>query len=276
MTIIIPLFDCFGFTDRVRLHIAAVGYYTSLGYDVVTVEAVSPNCAPSIAIADARHRHIVVTYYDKILLQFNLFNIGIRAVTDPYLMCCDSDARIPPGMLVRAEDMLRVGIDVLQPFSHIEFMASDGTVSLPRPGRYYSCMASATTYRTSYAGLAIGLSRAYFDRVEGLFDRLVCGAADLLLCCGVRGDSLPFVLSYPECAAYAQSAHGIYDVVPGCATHLWHPETPTAYVHVNRMLRQSGFSPAMLEYTEEGVLKWKDAYRDTYGKYVAEKLSDST
>lgn len=271
MHIIIPFFDLFNCPYRRRNHYQALELYDSLGYWITTVEAVLPGNDTVIAYQSPHHRHIKVTAPDRLLLQFNLFNIGLACIDDDYVLLCDSDAILTRDMLKSAEVELRNGVDILQPFEYINSLSGNGDLWYDDIGGYASILKYGRY--NEQPGIALGARTAFLSGSGGLFDRLPYSGTDTLIYSAIFGHVIPFTIGYDAVISYGNRINGIGGFVPGTVTHAWHPRLPSSYWGVNLALRQMGFKPEMLDYTDEGVLCWKADYSHSYGKFISDKLT---
>ena len=272
MTVILPFFDLFGYDVLLRNHMETLKHYDSLGYDIITIEAVLPGKQPLVDYTSSRHRHITVTAPDRLLLQFNLFNIAAGHTDDPYLLLCDSGAIVSEAALRAASDMLCDGTDVLQPFEYVDYLHADGVIDRTAMGAYADSIHTGRG-STHNPGMAICARHEYFDAVGGFFDRVGFSGGDALLYSAVFNYNMPARISYRATEAYrADAPPARAGFVPGSVKHLWHRPVVPRYQPTVAAIKEAGFQPEMLTYTDEGVLTWVDSYRDIFGDYIARVL----
>ena len=167
--------------------------------------------------------------------------------------------------LERAVDMIRSGFDAVQLFESIEDLGPDwepeyktesGTKTLS-DGRYVR----------EWPGGAWIASRAYLERIGGLYDRNPVGGGDLPFFTVATGGKMPGYLDrqppkmrkrYKEWFFIAPRAKWGY--LPGVGKHIWHgPRANREYAERDHLLSRYGYDPDRhVRIGENGLIEWTD------------------
>jgi hypothetical protein len=290
------------YRSRVRLMKEFMGRLQASGVTLWVVEATFGERAPSV-LDPSNPRHIAVRCDHELWLKENLINVGARVLpTDVrYVMWCDGD------IAFQREDWASETLEalqhhpVVQPFSHVvDFGPSTEILETHKGFAYCYRMGDRLGPQNKlgnwiyggpywHPGYAFAFRMEAWNRLGGLLDRAIMGAADYHMACALIGQA---DYSYPQTVnrnyremikaweARAEASVG-RDIgfVPGTVLHYYHgSKSLRRYTERWDVIVGNDFDPTRdVAYDRHGVLQWTTGKRrliDQSRDYFRERQED--
>lgn len=215
-----------------------------------------------------------------------LINLAIQSLPESvrYVAWVDHDLILSdPRWLETGIQMIDDGFDAVQLFERVAYLNAGGLPIQTTPGAAATLAAGGLP---SYApGGAWIASRAFLDRVAGLYDQNIVGGGDAVFFGGITGSPISFLGRQPEGvqsdARRWMSGIGEcrWGYVRGTACHIWHGDKRhRQYISRDEILCRYGFDPAAhLRIGENGMLELSNApagMADEIARYFEDRRDD--
>ncbi len=159
--------------------------------------------------------------------------------------------------------MLRGGMDCVQLFDKIKYLARDGQ-SITQTATSATAARAAGGVPNAAPGGAWMASRRWFDSIGGLYDRNVCGGGDATFFDAVTGSRSGYLERQApqlrlDSIEYCQRVGGArWGCLPCSVQHLWHGERDHRQYHSrDQILARGGFCPRRdVRVNHNGLLEW--------------------
>lgn len=224
------------------------------------------------------YRHVKVHVPDVLWVKENLINIGFNHFPEDwrYGGWFDRDVLLLNPYWVEETKKVLETADVVQPWKQCIYLNSSFEYSpLVVREKEYPVAESLTGLHSSrqitaqnlysgrhtQPGQAWAISRNYYEKLGGLYDKAILGGADSLWSIGLLGMKKFCVLEGIEEDSkeyLAKVSEAIVGSVDGALVHYYHGEIKNRqYVSRHSILKKHNYSPSeFLKYTEEGVLRY--------------------
>lgn len=177
-----------------------------------------------------------------------------------------------------AVSMLQSGLDAVQLFDGVQYLAEDGSVISTTES------AASVALRGKRACTAPGgawiATRSFLERIGGIYDRNIVGGGDAVLFAAISKQDSNFLGRQPEAVRrdaeeWLSTVGDVrYGCLPGAVRHLWHGDKGNRQYHSrDAMLCDFGFDPkihlgigenGLLELTEAAPVGLSDAIADYF------------
>jgi hypothetical protein len=159
--------------------------------------------------------------------------------------------------------MLRGGMDCVQLFDKIKYLARDGQ-SITQTATSATAARAAGGVPNAAPGGAWMASRRWFDSIGGLYDRNVCGGGDATFFDAVTASRSGYLERQApqlrlDSIEYCQRVGGArWGCLPTSVQHLWHGERDHRQYHSrDEILARGGFCPRRdVRVNHNGLLEW--------------------
>ena len=189
-----------------------------------------------------------------------------------------------PAWLDIAIDMIRRGVDLVQLFSEVAYLDREGSVSQRRRGSIAGWQTTGTIGDTAPGGAWMA-SRAWLDRVGGLYEHNICGGGDATFLHAATKCKTNYVQRQAprlrdDCLAYAERVTASVGYAPGAVRHIWHGDRENRqYISRDEILVDCDFDPVShLRIGETGLLELTEAapagLADRIADYFAARRDD--
>ena len=215
-----------------------------------------------------------------------LANLAIErlAASVRYVAWVDHDLILAnPRWLETGCQMIDDGFDAVQLFEEVTYLDAAGMPIQTTPG------AAATLAAGGLPGYAPGgawiASRAFLNRLGGLYDRNVVGGGDAVFFCGITGARTSFLDRQPP-GVQADAKAWIdrvgecrWGYVRGTACHIWHGDRANRqYISRDEILCRHDFDPQRhLRIGDNGLLELSNAPQglaDEIARYFEDRRDD--
>lgn len=267
--------------DRQRLRDTYTEWAAALGHPHQCVELAfgEPETPASVAISGNRQ--------NCLWQKERLINLAISRLPAEveYVAWIDHDLIFDnPHWLDIGIDMIRRGVDCVQLFSEVAYQERDGSVSRRRRGSVAAWQTSGEIGDSAPGGAWMA-SRAWLDKVGGLYDRNICGGGDATFLHAVTKCKTTYIDRQAprlrdDCLAYAERVSASVGYVPGAVRHLWHGDRANRqYLSRDEILVAADFDPVRhLRINADGILELTEAapagLADQIAEYFANRRDD--
>ena len=288
------------YESRTRLHQEFEQRVIAAGAEITTIEAAFGQRA-HLSTEAGNPRHIQLRTQHELWHKENLLNLAISRVDAEYVAWIDADVEfMRPDWAEETVEQLQ-HYEIVQMFSHAIDLGPQrlgfpvvqmhkGFMSQYLEGKPYPYHDGQCKYEHWHPGFAWAARRSALDKMEGLLDWTLLGAADHMMSLGLIGkmcDALPGGLhpNYKNLAnrwqalAEAQIKRNV-GFVPGTLKHYWHgKKADRQYESRWKILQDTQYDPLVdILKDTRGVLRLADnkpELRDRLRRYNRTRYEDS-
>lgn len=221
-----------------------------------------PEIPGSVAIRGNADRH-------AIWQKERLINLAIGRLPESvrYVAWIDHDLIFTsPDWLAIGCEMIRQGCDAVQLFHEVAYQDQSGEIIRRARGSVAAIQTTGEISNSAPGGAWLA-SRAFVDRIGGIYERNICGGGDATFFQAVAKAGTSYIdrqspkLRY-DCLAYVQRVGAAtIGYVPGVVRHLWHGDRANRqYLSRDEILRRHDFDPQRhLRIGQSGLLELSNA-----------------
>jgi hypothetical protein len=285
--------------SRERLYKQFEPEMLAAGVRLTTVEAAFGERPFAVTSAKNR-RHVQVRIQDELWQKENLINLGISHLPEDwkYVAWIDADVTFTRPNWARETIEQLQHYQVVQMFSHAVDMGPNHETLQTHTGFGYSYVSrrppnhGGAPYEFWHPGFAWAARRSFIEKVEGLMDWTLLGAADHIMACALIDHQLPLPAAIHKlCPNYVRlsrewqvrASHFAGDLgyVPGTLLHHFHgAKANRKYVERWSIISGNRYDPcADIRRDWQGVVRFtgnKPGMRDDLRMYFRQRDEDNT